>query len=70
MRYQNALGPRALCLPFAHPFTGGDTVSAFRGKGIRTAWQAWKIFDYATDKFVRLSEKPVSIGDQDMECIL
>ena len=37
-----------------------------RGKGKRTAWQ---IFDDATDTFVRLSETPAVIGDQDMECI-
>jgi hypothetical protein len=37
-----------------------------RGKGERTAWQ---IFDDATDTFVRLSETPAVIGDQDMECI-
>jgi hypothetical protein len=70
MRYQNTLGPQALGLPFVHAITGGDTGSAFRGKGNRTAWQAWEIFDEATDTFVRLSETPAAIGDQDMECIL
>ena len=62
----NALGPRSLCLPFVHAFTGCDTVSAFRGKSKRTAWA---IFDDATDTFVPLSEIPAVIGDQDIECI-
>jgi hypothetical protein len=65
----NALGPRALCLPFVHAFTSCDTVSAFRGKGKRTAWQVWEIFDDATDTFFRLSQTPAVIDDQDMEFI-
>jgi hypothetical protein len=65
----NALGPRALCLPFVHEFTSCETVSAFRGKGKRTAWQVWEIFDDATDTFFRLSQTPAVIDDQDMEFI-
>jgi hypothetical protein len=49
-------------LPFFHALTGCDTVSAFRGKSKRTAWE---IFDDATDTFVPLSEIPAAIGDQD-----
>jgi hypothetical protein len=58
-----------LCLPFVHAFTSCDTVSAFRGKGKRTAWQVWEIFDDATDTFFRLSQTPAVIDDQDMEFI-
>ena len=65
----NALGPRALGLPFFHAFTGCDTVSAFRGKGKRTAWQVCEIFDDATDTFVRLSQTPAVIDDKDMDFI-
>jgi uncharacterized ParB-like nuclease family protein len=36
-----SLGPRSKALPFFHAFTGCDTVSAFVGKGKKTAWQAW-----------------------------
>ena len=53
-------------LPLFHSLTGCDTVSAFRGKGMPTAWG---IFDDATDTFVHLSEIPAAIGDQDIECI-
>ena len=60
----NALGKRALDLPFSHAVICCNTVSTCRGKGKRTAWQAWKIFDDATDTFIRLSETPAAIGDQ------
>jgi hypothetical protein len=52
----NALGPR-------------DTVSVFRGKGKRTAWQAWETFDETTDMFICMSKTPAAIGDQDIKCI-
>ena len=38
-------------------------VSAFPGKGKKTAWQVCEIFDDATDTFARLSETPAAIGD-------
>jgi len=36
---------------------------------MRTTWQAWEIFDDATDTFVRLNETTAAICDQDMERI-
>ena len=63
MRYQMHL---AHGLPFFHALTCCDTVSAFRGKSKRTAWEN---FDEAIDTFVPLSEIPAAIGDQDIECI-
>jgi hypothetical protein len=62
-----SLGPRALGLPFVDAFTSCDTVSDFHSKGKRTAWQAWEIFDDATDMYARLSETPALIDDPDME---
>jgi hypothetical protein len=44
-------------------FNGCSTVSAFPGKGKKTAWQVCEIFDDATDAFARLSETPAAIGD-------
>jgi len=64
----NALGPRALGLPIFNAFTGCDTVSAFRGTGKQTVWQAWEIFNDATDTFVHWSETPAGVGDEDIEC--
>jgi len=49
--------------------TGCDRVLVFRGKGKRTAWRAWEIFDDETNKFGRLSETPAVIGDPDMKLI-
>ena len=44
-----SLGPRSKEVPLFPAFTGLDTVSAFVGKGIKTAWQAWNVFENATD---------------------
>jgi hypothetical protein len=46
-----SLGPRSEALPFFHAFTGCDTVSAFVGKCKKTAWQAWNVFENATEVF-------------------
>ena len=31
-------------LPMFHAFTGCDTVSAFCGRGKKTAWNTWKVY--------------------------
>ena len=37
-----ALGPeKCQGLPFFHTFTGCDTVSSFRGRGKKKAWETW-----------------------------
>jgi hypothetical protein len=48
-------GPRSKALPFFRAFTGCDTVSTFVGKGKKTAWQAWNVFENATEVFHCLS---------------
>ncbi|KAK1888362.1 Fibrinogen-like protein 1, partial [Dissostichus eleginoides] len=35
---------KCLTLPVLHAFTGCDTVSAFAGRGKKTAWETWKSF--------------------------
>lgn len=50
-----SLGPRSKALPFFHAFTGCDTMSAFVGKGKKTAWQAWNVLEKATEVFHCLS---------------
>ena len=50
-----SLGPWSKAVPFFHAFTGCDTVSAFVGKGKKTAWQAWNVFENATEVFHCLS---------------
>ena len=38
-------------LPVFHAFTGCDTVSAFGGRGKKTAWNTWKVFPNVTKAF-------------------
>ena len=65
----NDLGIRTVGLSFFHAFTGCDTVSAFRGKGKRSAWQTWEVFPDATDVFTRLRKRPHSLLETDIEII-
>ena len=59
-----ALGPaKAVSLPMFHAFTGCDTVSFFRGKGKKSAWQTWKSMEEVTQTFQNLLNDPNSIGD-------
>ena len=45
---------RAQALPVLHALTGCDTTSAFKGKGKKSAWQAWWAFEDVTDTFLYL----------------
>ena len=65
----NSLGPRVAALPFFNAFSGCDTVSAFPGKGKKSAWQTWEVFPDVTDVFARLSKRPNSIEDTDIDLI-
>ena len=56
-------------LPFFHAFTGCDIVSGFRGKGKKTAWQTWTVFDQASDVFCKLSQYLPAIDDADMKVL-
>ena len=61
-----ALGPeKCIALPFVHAFSGCDTVSAFAGRGKKTVWEIWNIFNEVTPAFRTLASKsdPSSIGD-------
>ena len=63
------LGIRGVGLPFYHAFNGCDTVSAFCGKGMKSAWQTWQVFPDATDVYIRLSNRPDAPLETDMEII-
>lgn len=52
---------RCLALPFFHAFTGCDTVSAFAGRGKKTAWEIWLAFPDATSVFKQLSSRPLDV---------
>ena len=62
-----ALGPeKCIALPFMHAFSGCDTVSSFAGRGKRTVWEIWNIFNEVTPAFCILASTPdlSSVGDQ------
>ena len=52
-----------------HAFTGCDVVSAFRGKGKKSAWQTWDMCDVASDVFARLSQYPPTVNDNEMDIL-
>ena len=49
-------------LPVFHAFTGCDTVSAFGGRGKKTAWKVWEVFPDVTEAFkhILLMENDIS----------
>ena len=54
---------------FFHAFTGCDVVSAFNGKGKKTAWQTWNVCDEASVIFTKLSQCPSKIEESDLEIL-
>ncbi len=55
----HALGPeKCIALPFMHAFSGCDTVSCFAGRGKKTVWNTWNIFDEVTTAFCALATNP------------
>jgi len=51
--------------PVFHAFTGCDNVSAFRGKGKKSAWQTWDVCPEASDVFSKLSCYPTDVEEDD-----
>ena len=51
---------------FFHAFSGCDIVSAFKGKGKKSAWQTWEMFPEATEVFRKLSKYPPTVEDDDL----
>ena len=49
---------RCAALPMFHSFTGCDNVSFFGGRGKRTAWNVWKVYDEVTPAFCALASTP------------
>ena len=64
-RIYNELGDsKSKAFLFFHAFTGCDTVSAFCGKGKKTALSTWKAFRNATKVFEQLSLNPFQLLDE------
>ena len=59
-----SLGPdRCIALPMFHSFNGCDTVSSFGGRGKKTAWDTWKVYEEVTKAFCSLMANPEFISD-------
>ncbi len=46
-------------LPVFHVVPGCNTISAFKFKGEKSAWQAWQAFAEVTDTFLQLFAHPL-----------
>ena len=60
---------KSKALPMFHAFTGCDTVSSFAGKGKKTAFDTWKIFDDVTTVFSTLYEDTSAFNDDCMSVL-
>ena len=59
------LGPeKCKALPFLHAFSGCDTVSSFAGRGKKTVWDIWNVFNEVTPALCTLAANPSSVNDQ------
>ena len=64
------LGPDTCeALPFFHSITGCDTVSAFAGRGKKTAFEAWRAYPDITTVFRTLSKTPTSVTEQQIKSL-
>ena len=50
-------------------FTGCDVVSAFRGKGKKSAWLTWDAYTEVSDVFAKLSQYPLTVDDEDLQIL-
>ena len=54
---------RSRALPVFHTLTGCDTMSAFKGEGKKSAWQAWQAYEEVTETLEYLASNPFEILD-------
>ena len=63
----SAIGPEKTSgILYFHAFTGCDVVSAFHGKGKKSAWHTWNVCNDASTVFKTLG-KYSPMGDEDIE---
>jgi hypothetical protein len=63
-----AIGPeKASGILYFHALTGCDVVSAFRGKGKKSAWMTWDVCKDVSETFTRLSHCPTEVSDADLQ---
>lgn len=65
----SSIGPlKCRALPVFHAITGCDVVSAFRGRGKKTAWDIWRVYPEVTGAFLQMLV-PGSVDEQVMDII-
>ena len=61
----SSLGPsKASALPMFHALTGSDTVSFFRNRGKKSAWDVWNVFPELTPVLCALKASPEIITEK------
>ena len=64
----SAIGPeKASGILYFHAFTGCDVVSAFHGKGKKSAWHTWDVCEEVSETFTRLSHCLTGVSDADLQ---
>ena len=64
----NYMGQKKITgISFLHAFTGCDTVSTSRNKGMQTTWQTLDICPEASSVFSKLSQCPLTVEDGNTE---
>ncbi len=58
---------KSRALPVFHALTGCDTTSSFKGKGKKSAWQAWQAYEGATETLQHLASQPFQHLDPDSD---
>jgi hypothetical protein len=58
-----------MCLLFIHAFNGCDVVSAYHGKGEKTAWHIWNAWPEASTVFRKFSQYPPVLGEDDQSIL-
>ena len=62
-----SIGNKTNGIALFHSFTGCDTVSEFRGKGKKAAWQTWNVLPEIGEVFSKLSKYPIEVTPGDKE---
>ena len=63
----SSLGPsKASALPMLHALTGSDTVSFFRNRGKKSAWDVWNVFPELTPVLFALKASPEIIMEESL----
>ena len=64
----SAIGPEnASGILHFNAFTECDVVSAFHGKGKKSAWLTWDVCEEVFETFIRLSHCPTGVSDADLQ---